>query len=206
MCRLLLRKLLPDILENTIRQCRRCTLIHEAIQPAHPRHLAPGQKRPALRIGIIPRNRHHPISRHTIGGVAVALRRSLLRGNGPHVLDHHTRHGLDGDGLLFPREADGDGNAVGTAARVGVGDALVGAFFHLFLSERIGVREADEALDVGDGVFVVGEGGGGGGFAHGAGLVEAYHVGIQTLRVPIENDVHATPSGGGNDAMLSAKV
>ena len=74
-----------------------------------------------------------------------------------------------------------DANAVGAAGRVWDGDAFEGDALHFLLGAGVGEGEANEAFHVGDGVFVVGEGGGGGGFAHGAGLVEADHVAVEWL-------------------------
>mmetsp|Transcript_37441 Transcript_37441/g.67390 ORF Transcript_37441/g.67390 Transcript_37441/m.67390 type:complete len:233 (-) Transcript_37441:52-750(-) len=206
MSRLILCKFLPNILENTKRQRCRRTLVHEALHPLHPRHFTPCQKRPALCIRIISGNSHHPLPRKALRRLTMALQCGLFSGDTSHMLDHHSGHGLDGENFFFPRESYGHGNAVGYVARMGVGDAFVCYLFHLFLGAWIVEGEADEAFGVRDGVFVVGRCGGGGCFAHGAGLVEANHIGIETLRVAIENNIDTTPSGGGDNAVMSAKV
>ena len=61
---------------------------------------------------------------------------------------------------------------------MGDGYTFVGETGHFLLSAGIIERKADETFDGRDGVFVVGEGGGGGGFAHGAGGVIAHECAV----------------------------
>mmetsp|Transcript_970 Transcript_970/g.2317 ORF Transcript_970/g.2317 Transcript_970/m.2317 type:complete len:343 (+) Transcript_970:879-1907(+) len=203
---LLLRKLLPNILENSIRQSRRRCLIHQPLNTFHPGHLAARQEGPALGIRIIPRNGHHPIPGETLTRIAIALARGLLRRHHAHMLDHHTCHGFDGDDLGFARQGYLNADTIGAPSRVGDGDAFVGEAEYFRLGAGVVEGEADKAFDVGDSVFVVGERGGGGGFSHEAALVETYHVGIETLGISIENHIHTTSPCSRDDAVDGAEI
>lgn len=96
------------------------------------------------------------------------------------MLDHHTGHGFDGDDLGFASQGDLNADSIGAPSRVGDGDAFVGEAGHFGLGAGVVEGEADEALDVGDSVFVVGERGSRGGFSHEAALVETYHVAVDS--------------------------
>mmetsp|Transcript_20869 Transcript_20869/g.45517 ORF Transcript_20869/g.45517 Transcript_20869/m.45517 type:complete len:133 (+) Transcript_20869:2254-2652(+) len=124
------------------------------------------------------------------------------------MLDHHASDRLNGNdsGFVGRRRLNLDTNGINASAGMLHGNALEVDALHFALSPRIIEGQTDKTLHIGNGVLVVGVGTRGSCLAHHSRIGETNHAWIETVGVAIEDDVHATAAGGGDDRVLVAKV